>query len=106
MADIREAVRRIVDLAHPEAIYLFGSRARGADVDGSDWDLFVVMGDDFEPGKITPAAMRRSVAGMGMAIDIVSCRRSVFEEKKRNVNSVSRDVAEEGVLLYERQRSV
>lgn len=106
MADIHEAVRRIVDLAHPEAIYLFGSRARGTEVEGSDWDLFVVMSDDFRPGEITPAKMRRSLAGLGMAFDVVACRRSVFEEKKRDVNSVSHEVSEEGVLLYDRQRPV
>jgi len=106
MADIREAVRRIVDLAPPEAIYLFGSRARGTAVEGSDWDLFVVMDDDHVPGDITPSKMRRSLADMGMTFEVVACRRSVFEEKKHDVNSVSHDVAREGVLLYDRQRPV
>ncbi len=103
MSSIDEAVRRIVDLAHPEAIYLFGSRARGTEAEGSDWDLFVVMNDNIKAGEVTPAKMRLSLGDMGMAFDVVACRRSVFEEKKHDVNSVSHDVAAEGVLLYERK---
>lgn len=101
--EIEEAVQRIVDLAQPEAIYLFGSRARGDHSEDSDWDLFVVMPDGLKTGEITTSKIWGSLNGLGMAFDIIACRRSVFEEMKHAINSVSHDVAKEGVLLYVRQ---
>ncbi|MBF0306607.1 MAG: nucleotidyltransferase domain-containing protein [Alphaproteobacteria bacterium] len=102
---IDEAVDRIVNAVNPEAVYLFGSRARGTAEDGSDWDLFVVMNDAMRPGEVTPSKLRRLLTGLGMAFDVVPCRKSVFEQKKSDINSLSHDVVAEGVLLYERQRS-
>ncbi|HYG87096.1 MAG TPA: nucleotidyltransferase domain-containing protein [Azospirillum sp.] len=100
---IDDAVRRIVDAVQPEAVFLFGSRARGDAGEGSDWDLFVVVPDDVAPGTVTPSRLRRLLNGMGVAFDVVACRRSVFEDRKADPNSLSHDVVEDGVLLYERQ---
>jgi uncharacterized protein len=41
-ADLRWIVKRIVALAGPERIYLFGSYAKGTARDGSDIDLMIV----------------------------------------------------------------
>src|SRR5215469_13290899 len=41
-AKLAEAVKRLVEGLHPRAIILFGSRARGTNRDGSDYDLLVV----------------------------------------------------------------
>ncbi len=101
-APLAAAVRRIVDFARPEAVFLFGSRARGSAGEGSDWDLFLVMPDDIPGGVYTPSRLRRVVADLGAAFDVVACRRSVFEASKADPNSLSHDVAEDGVLLYER----
>ncbi len=43
---LERAIARVVQTMRPEAIYLFGSRARGdADAD-SDYDLLVIVPDD------------------------------------------------------------
>lgn len=45
-AHLERAIARVVQTMQPEAIYLFGSRARGdADAD-SDYDLLVIVADD------------------------------------------------------------
>jgi uncharacterized protein len=46
------AIGRIVDTMQPEAIYLFGSHARGDAGADSDYDLLVIVPDD------TPNGMR------------------------------------------------
>jgi len=46
------AIGRIVDAMRPEAIYLFGSHARGDAGADSDYDLLVIVPDD------TPNGMR------------------------------------------------
>ena len=101
ISQIEAAVTRIVDAVHPEAVFLFGSRARGDAEEGSDWDLFVVLSDDVPPGSVTPSKLRRLVSGLGASFDVHACRRAVFEARKADPNSLSHDVAEEGRLVYE-----
>ncbi|HEY0833630.1 MAG TPA: nucleotidyltransferase domain-containing protein [Azospirillum sp.] len=103
MSPIDTAVHRIVEAIQPEAVFLFGSRARGDAVEGSDWDLFVVVPDGVQPGTVTPSRLRRLLRGTGASFDVVACRRSVFDARKAEPNSLSHDVAEDGVLLYERK---
>ena len=47
-----KAVDRIVQAMQPEAIYLFGSRARGEGHADSDYDLLVIVPDD-SPNPVT-----------------------------------------------------
>jgi predicted nucleotidyltransferase len=100
---LQSAVEGIVALVHPEAVLLFGSRARGDSDQASDWDLFVVLADDAPPGVARPSALRRAAASAGLPIRAVACRRGVFEAKRSDPNSLSHDVARDGVILYRRQ---
>jgi uncharacterized protein len=97
---LQSAVERIVALVRPEAVLLFGSRARGDGDDASAWDLFVVLPDDAQPGIARPSALRRAAAPAMLPIHAVACRRGVFEAKRNDPNSVSHDVARDGVVLY------
>ena len=99
---LQSAVEGIVALVHPEAVLLFGSRARGDGDDASDWDLFVVLPDDAPPGIARPSALRRAAAPAKLPIHAVACRRGVFEAKRSDPNSLSHDVARDGVVLYRR----
>jgi predicted nucleotidyltransferase len=97
------AVEGIVALVHPDAVFLFGSRARGDSDEASDWDLFVVLPDDAPPGIAKPSALRRAAALARLPIHAVACRRGVFEAKRSDPNSLSHDVARDGVVVYRRQ---
>ena len=99
---LQSAVAGIVALTHPEAVLLFGSRARGDSDDDSDWDLFVVLADDAAPGIARPSALRRAAAQAELPIHAVAARRSVFEAKQSDPNSLSHDAARDGILLYQR----
>ena len=59
---LQSAIEGIVALVRPEAVLLFGSRARDDSDDASDWDLFVVLPDDAPPGIARPSALRRAAA--------------------------------------------
>jgi predicted nucleotidyltransferase len=85
---LQSAVEGIVALVHPEAVLLFGSRARGDSDQASDWDLFVVLADDAPPGVARPSALRRAAASAGLPIRAVACRRGVFEAKRSDPNSL------------------
>jgi uncharacterized protein len=92
------AISRIVDVMRPEAVYLFGSRARG----DSDYDFLVVVSDDAPVERRSLEATTRIERDPGVALDIVPCRRAVFERKRHEVGTLSYLAAYEGRLVYGR----
>jgi predicted nucleotidyltransferase len=96
------AVARIVEVMRPEAIYLFGSRARGDAHGDSDYDLLVVTADDAPAERRSIDATARVPRDPGVALDIVPCRRAVFERRRHQVGTLSYLVAREGRLVYGR----
>ncbi|MFZ4407587.1 MAG: nucleotidyltransferase domain-containing protein [Paracraurococcus sp.] len=99
-AALREAAARLASATRAEAVVLFGSRARGEARADSDWDLCVLLPDDTPAGSVTPTSLWRLVADVPLAIQVVPIRRSVFAARRGLVNSLSRDVAEDGVALH------
>ncbi len=99
---LERAIARVVQTMQPEAIYLFGSRARGdADAD-SDYDLLVIVPDDAPLGTRSLEATTRVARDPGVPLDIVPCRRSVFERKREHVGTLSYSATHEGRLVYGR----
>lgn len=100
---LQEMVRRIVRVARPEKIILFGSAARGDMGPDSDVDLLVVV-----PGP----ARRRSLAGelymalgdVGVAKDIVVVTAEDVERYKDDPGLIVQPALEEGRTLYEAPR--
>ncbi len=96
------AVDRLRDVAPVERIVLFGSRARGDHDEDSDWDLCVLLRDDIPAGIYTPESMWQAVRDLGLVIQVVPMRRSVFEDRCRDLNTLAHDVAEDGIVLFDR----
>ena len=93
---------RVVAAMRPEAVYLFGSRARGEARPDSDYDLLVVVPDDSPKerrGLRTGCEIRRDP---GVPADVVPCRRSVFERRRRQVGTLSHKAVREGRLIHGR----
>ena len=67
---IDELVRRIVEVAHPLRIILFGSAARGEMGPNSDIDVLVVMPDGVHRRR-TAQEIYRHLWGFGFAKDIL-----------------------------------
>ena len=85
-----------------EAIVLFGSRALGDNDDDSDWDLCFILPDNVEWGSFTPVTLWPPVFDLGIPIQVVTIPRSVFEEKKTGINTLSHDIARDGVVIHGR----
>ncbi|CAN5920534.1 nucleotidyltransferase domain-containing protein [soil metagenome] len=96
------AVARIVEAMRPEAIYLFGSHARGEATADSDYDLLVVVADNAPAETRSLDATTKVARDPGVALDIVPCRRSVFERKRHHVGTLSYLATHEGRLIYGR----
>ena len=67
---LAEIVRRIVRVAAPERIILFGSAARGEAGPNSDLDLLVIKPGSYHQGRLTEE-IYMSLIGVGRAVDVV-----------------------------------
>ena len=67
---LAEIIRRIVRVAAPERIVLFGSAARGEAGPASDLDLLVIKPGQYHRGRLTDA-IYRSLIDVGRAVDVV-----------------------------------
>lgn len=65
-----DVVRRIVEIAHPRRIILFGSAARGQMGPHSDLDVLVVMPDGVHR-RDTARQINRALLRLGVPTDVV-----------------------------------
>lgn len=98
---LETAVVRLRAFAPIERVILFGSRARGDHDEDSDWDLCVLLNDDVPSGAYTPGSMWQAVRDLGLSIQVVPMRRSVFESARLDVNTLAHDVAQDGIVLFD-----
>jgi uncharacterized protein len=102
LAQIEPLLDRIIAQWDPEAIWLFGSRARGDARDWSDWDVFVIVGDDVADEAIDHVARWRLRKDSGVRADVFPCRAGEFREDAGTPNTLAHEVATAGVLIHER----
>lgn len=92
-------VRRIVELAHPLRIVLFGSAARGESGPDSDVDLLVVMPEGTHR-RATAQALYREISGVGIPFDILVATPADLERHKENIGLVYRSALRDGREVY------
>lgn len=67
---LQKIIRRVVEVAQPEKIILFGSAARGEMGQHSDVDLLVVKRGKFHQGHLM-GEIYMNLHGVGQAVDVV-----------------------------------
>jgi len=97
-------VRQIVERVDPVAIYLFGSRARGDADAESDYDLMIVVPDDFPAEQANTGTAFRAVEGRRIPMDVTMVRSSRFRVRSTQLGTLSYEVMKDGTLLYENRR--
>jgi predicted nucleotidyltransferase len=91
-------IRRIVEVAQPEKIILFGSAARGTMGPNSDLDLLIIKSC---PRRRTLAMQIYSkVAGMGCALDIIVVTPEDIERYGHSPALVIEPALREGRVVY------
>jgi len=87
-----------------EKIILFGSHAYGTPSERSDYDFFVVLKDDSEKPILVLQSIYRSLAKRPMLtpVDVLANYKSRFEWRSTQP-TIERRIANDGVVLYERQ---
>jgi len=87
-----------------EKIILFGSHAYGTPREDSDYDFFVILKDDSEKPILVLQRIYRSLAKRPMLtpVDVLANYKSRFEWRSTQP-TIERRIANDGVVLYERQ---
>jgi predicted nucleotidyltransferase len=71
-AILADVIKRIVEVAHPEKIVLFGSAARGTMGPDSDLDLLVIKGGKFKRDRVTRDIYRNLSGAIGVDAVVVT----------------------------------
>jgi uncharacterized protein len=101
--ELDRMVKQIVAKIDPTAIYLFGSRARGdADAD-SDYDLMIVVPDDFPEGQANTVTAFSLVNGRRIPMDVSMSRTTRFATRRRQIGTLEYKIGQEGIVLHERR---
>jgi predicted nucleotidyltransferase len=94
-----EVVRRIVEVAQPDRIILFGSAARGDHSRASDLDLLVIK-SGVKRGRRLAQEIYMRLAGIGVGVDIVVATPEEVRYLKDRVGSVIGPALREGREVY------
>jgi len=95
-----EIVRRIVEVADPEKIILFGSAARGEMDSNSDVDILVVK-SGVHRRQLTQA-IYMNLFGVGQAVDVIVVTPEDIEKYKNSFALVIEQAIREGKVVYTR----
>ena len=98
---LRKILALIVEHYAPEQVYLFGSKARGEEGPGSDYDLLIVVKRRISRAKVENFTEKRWDARLFGPTDIVIWTKKSFEAQAQLRASLPASVLEEGELLYD-----
>jgi predicted nucleotidyltransferase len=96
---VQEIVNRIVRVAHPRTIVLFGSAARGEMRPDSDLDFLVIVAGPVHRGRLTQA-IYLDLIGVGYPADIVVVDTDDVVRYRGNRNTVIGPALDEGKIVY------
>jgi predicted nucleotidyltransferase len=98
---LKEVVQRIVGVAHPQKIILFGSAARGEMGPHSDLDLLVVKKG--VRGRATTFAIYKALRGITTGIDVIVATPSDLSRHGNSPSLVYYPAMREGKVVYDAQ---
>lgn len=96
---LKEIIRRIVKVAKPERIILFGSAVRGRMGPNSDVDLLVIKSGKFHRGRLTEK-IYMNMHGVGQAVDVIVVTPEDVERYKDSFALVIYPALREGKVVY------
>ena len=67
---LKEIIKRVVDVAHPERIIMFGSAARGEMGPNSDVDLLVIKNGEYDQSLLA-GDIYMNLHGIKQAVDVI-----------------------------------
>ncbi|MBM4040568.1 MAG: nucleotidyltransferase domain-containing protein [Planctomycetes bacterium] len=96
---LKDIVGRIVEVANPERIVMFGSAVRGEMGPDSDIDLLVIKQGPVHRRRLARAIYRRMI-GVGQAVDVIVATPEDIARYGQSPGLVYRSALQEGVDIY------
>src|SRR5262245_31822918 len=96
---LADVVQRIVRVAKPERIVLFGSAARGTMGPESDVDLLVIKGGKFQRSRLLDQ-IYGSMHGVGVSVDVIVVTPEEVERYRDTPCLVICPALREGKVVY------
>ncbi|MCH7939308.1 MAG: nucleotidyltransferase domain-containing protein [Candidatus Marinimicrobia bacterium] len=96
---LAEIIRRIVEVAKPDKIIMFGSAAKGAMGPNSDVDLLVIKSGDIHRRRLTQK-IYMNLFGVGQAVDVVVVTPEDVERYRDSFALVIYPALREGKVVY------
>lgn len=97
---INEVVKRLVNVYHPQEIYLFGSYAWGHPTDESDLDLLVIVEQSNQKRYERPIEGLLALFGLGIAKDLIVSTQEEFSEHTKDTTSFYYTIKQQGKRVY------
>jgi predicted nucleotidyltransferase len=96
---LSEIVRRVLSVARPDTIILFGSAATGQMTKDSDIDLLIVEQSPINTHERS-VEIRRALGNIGYPIDVIVMRTERFERTKSIIGGIAYPATKYGRVLY------
>jgi len=96
---LQEIIRRIVKVAQPEKIILFGSAARGEMDRHSDVDLLVIKSGQYDQSHLT-GEIYMNLHGVGQAVDVIVVTPDQVEKYRNTHCLIIAPALREGKEVY------
>ena len=97
---IETIVQRILHVAQPVRIILFGSAATGRMTRDSDIDLLVIERTVRDP-RAESVRIRAALGALGCPVDVVVMTNERFEQTKDVIGGIAYPASKYGRLIYE-----
>jgi predicted nucleotidyltransferase len=97
---IQEIIRRILSVAQPDKIILFGSAATGEMTRDSDIDLLIIESAPDHPRKESVRICTR-LRGMGYPFDVIVITTDWFEASKNVIGGIAYPANKHGKIIYD-----
>lgn len=97
---VKAVVDKIIEIATPRKVILFGSYVRGNMTINSDLDVMVVTSNVENPRK-EGIRIRRALKGIMMPIDILVVQEDVLAEAADTPGLIYREAIKNGKVVYE-----
>jgi predicted nucleotidyltransferase len=94
-------IARIVEVLHPEQLWLFGSRARGEARGDSDWDFMAVLPDNAPEQDLEITSVWKRLRDLRLQrVELFTMTRREFDEWKGSLGTLAEIVASTGLLVH------
>ena len=98
---VQMVVQRLIEVASPKKIILFGSYVRGDATRDSDLDVLVVTSHEVESPRRESVRLRNCLSDINMPMDIVVVPFTRFQTLRQKLGLIYREADRHGKVVYE-----